>query len=249
MSKNKKMARIAGALYLLVIASGLFAEVFVRQALRVPGNALATFQAIQHSAGLYRLGFVADLCNFAIGLPGVLIMYGLLSPANKYVARLALVFVVVQTAVIAANLLNQLPPLLYASSEASQGAFSLAQQAALSAQAISLQALGYGIGLFFFGFYCIFISYLLFRTALVPRVIGVLYALAGLSYIANSLVLFLSNGFENPYFPYFAVVSFVGELSLCLWLLVMGVRDMEAADLVSSEADAALSGVLMQPGA
>ena len=229
MSPNNKLARIAGLLYLVVIATGLFAEVFVRQALRVPGDALATLQHIQQSEMLYRAGFVADLCNFAVGLPGVLIMYVLLKPYGKYLAQLAMFFVLVQTAVIAANLLNQLSPLLWGDTGLYLAAFPVAQRAALALHSLNLQAMGYGIGLFFFAFYCIIIGRLLYRSGLVPRMFGVLYALAGFSYLGNSLVLFLSRHFANPWFPYFMLVSFVGEFGLCLWLIVRGVKDEPAA--------------------
>lgn len=35
--------------------------------------------------------------------------------------------------------------------------------------------------------------------------------------------MFLSKGFENPFFVYFAIPIFIGELSLCLWLLIKGI--------------------------
>ncbi|WP_210516086.1 DUF4386 domain-containing protein [Hymenobacter terricola] len=247
MSPNNKMARIAGLLYLVVIATGLFAEVFVRQALAVHGNALATFHNIQHSEMLYRAGFVADLCNFAVGLPGVLIMYVLLKPFGKYLARLAMFFVLVQTAVTAANLLNQLSPLLWSGTDQVRTVFSPAQLAALAAHSLNMQELGYGIGLFFFAFYCIIIGHLLFRSGLVPRVFGVLYALAGFSYLANSLVLFLSRHFANPWFPYFAGVSFLGELALCLWFIIKGVRDKPAPGETIPQSPAAGPALLTQP--
>ena len=49
MITNKNLARIAGLLYLVIIVTGLFAEVFVRQALTVPGDAMATARNIQAS--------------------------------------------------------------------------------------------------------------------------------------------------------------------------------------------------------
>lgn len=109
---DKNLARIAGLFYLIVIATGLFSEVFVRQALRVSGNALATAQNIQSHQMLFRWGFVANLINFVVGLPSVLIIYFLFKRENKFLLQLALIFVVIQTAVIAVNLLNQITPLI-----------------------------------------------------------------------------------------------------------------------------------------
>jgi hypothetical protein len=142
---NKNLARIAGFCYLVVIATGLFAEVFVRQALTVHGDALATASNIQSSEMLYRYGFVADLINFVIGLPSVIIIYILFKPINKNLTRLALMFVVIQTAIIAVNLLFQMAPLLILNGDKYLAAFQPNQLAALSLLSINIQVLGYGM--------------------------------------------------------------------------------------------------------
>ncbi len=225
MYTRKKLARLAGLFYLIIIASGLFAEVFVRESLMVPGDALATAHKIQSSEFLYRLGFVADLCNFIFGLPLVLIIYILFKQVNKYLAILAIFFVIIQTAILAVNLLNQLAPLLFLGSEHYMASFQPDQLATLSIFSLNLQQLGYGIGLVFFGFYCLIIGYLIFKSDFLPRILGILYAIAGLCYLINSFTLFLSPHFENLIFPYILMPAFIGELSVCLWLLIKGIKD------------------------
>ena len=222
---NKKLARIAGLLYLMVIIAGLFAEIFVRQALQVPGDALATARNIQASENLYRAGFVADLFNLICGFPDVLIMYILFKPVSRHLVSLAIFFVLVQTAVIAVNLLNQLSPLLFLEDKHYLAAFTAAQRSAMATNALNLQSQGYAIALVFFGFYCIIFGYLIFKSTLIPKLLGILYAIAGLSYLVNSFSLFLFPKLSGIVFPVTAVPAFIGELSLCLWLLVKGVRD------------------------
>jgi len=72
--------------------------------------------------------------------------------------------------------------------------------------------------LVFFGPYCLLIGYLIFKSAFLPRILGVLMALAGLGWLIflTPLESYLSN--------YLKVLGFVAELSLCLWLIVMGVK-------------------------
>jgi hypothetical protein len=226
---SKKLARIAGLFYLIVIGTGLFAEVFVRQALRVPGDAIATAHNILGAEMLYRLGIVADLTNFIVGLPCVLIFYMLFKQVNKYLTVLAIFFVIIQTAIIAVNLLNQISPLLYLGDEQYLRSFQPDQLAMLSGHALDLQAQGYAIGLVFFGFYCMIIGYLIVRSAFLPRILGLLYSLAGLCYVINSYAMFLSPGFAGSLFPYIMIPSFVGEFSLSLWLLIMGVKERNLA--------------------
>jgi hypothetical protein len=73
--------------------------------------------------------------------------------------------------------------------------------------------------LVFFGFYCLLIGYLIFRSTFLPRILGVLMALAGLGWLT-----FLSPPLANYLSPYIFVPGLLGEGSLTLWLLVMGVN-------------------------
>lgn len=223
MISDKKLARIAGFCYLVVIATGLFSEVFVRQALRVPNDALATAQNIQANEMLFRWGFVADLFNFVVGIPTILIIYHFFKKSNKIILQIALALVVIQTAIIAVNLLNQITPLLLLGNDTYLNTFQPNQLSTLSLLALNIQAQGYGIGLVFFGFYCVLIGYVIFKTNAIPKIIGIAYALAGLCYLISNFTMFLSKGFANPLLIYFAIPIFLGELSLCLWLLIKGI--------------------------
>jgi Domain of unknown function (DUF4386) len=81
------------------------------------------------------------------------------------------------------------------------------------------QPQGLNLDLVFHGIYCILIGYLIFRSTFLPRVLGPLMAFAGLAwltYLSNSLVKHLS--------PYNLASGLLGDVSLFLWLLVMGVN-------------------------
>ena len=73
--------------------------------------------------------------------------------------------------------------------------------------------------LVFFGFYCLLIGYLIFRSTFLPRILGVLMVFAGLGWLT-----FLSPPLANYLSPYVFVPGILGEGSLTLWLLVMGVN-------------------------
>ena len=223
MISNENLARIAGFCYLIVIATGLFSEVFVRQTLRVSNDALTTAHNIQTNEILFRWGFVADLINFVVGLPTILIIYYLFKRTNKLLLQLAVAFVIIQTAIIAVNLLNQISPLLLLSNDTYLKTFQPDQLATLSLLSLNIQIQGYAIGLVFFGFYCLIVGYVIYKSKFIPQILGILYAFAGLCYLVNSFTMFLSKGFENPWFIYLAVPIFIGELSLCLWLLIRGI--------------------------
>ena len=101
-------------------------------------------------------------------------------------------------------------------------AFESNQLYALTYLFIKAHDYGFGIGLIFFGFASLIYGYLLFRSGYFPRTLGVLMAIAGLSYLTNSFTLILAPAYAGTIFP-ILVLALIGELSLCLWLIVKGV--------------------------
>ncbi len=77
--------------------------------------------------------------------------------------------------------------------------------------------------LFFFGFYCVLLGYLIFRSTFLPRALGVLMALAGFGLLINALAFLLSPALAHFLSPVGFTLD-VGEIVLALWLLVMGVN-------------------------
>ena len=141
-----------------------------------------------------------------------------------------MLFVIIQTAIIAVNLLNQTSPLLILGSKAYLQSFQPNQLATLSKLSLNTQAVGYAIGLVFFGFYCLLIGFVVVKSKLIPGFLGVLYMISGTGYLINSFAMLLSKGFENPLFVYIAVPIFIGELFFSLWLLIKGVNSSEIFD-------------------
>jgi hypothetical protein len=73
--------------------------------------------------------------------------------------------------------------------------------------------------LVFFGFYCVLIGYLIVRSTFMPRILGILMMLAGLGWLT-----FISKPLSTNLTPYHYIMGGIGEISLTLWLLVMGVN-------------------------
>jgi len=73
--------------------------------------------------------------------------------------------------------------------------------------------------LVFFGFYCLLIGYLIFRSTFLPRILGVLMAIGGLGWLT-----FLSPSLARALSPYNLAPGMIGEGALTLWLLVKGVN-------------------------
>lgn len=74
--------------------------------------------------------------------------------------------------------------------------------------------------LVFFGGYCLLIGYLIVRSRFLPRVLGVLMALGGLSWLT-----FASPALSARLAPYNLAPGMLGEGALTLWLLVAGLNE------------------------
>jgi hypothetical protein len=74
--------------------------------------------------------------------------------------------------------------------------------------------------LVFFGFYCLLIGYLIFRSTFLPRFLGVLMAVGGLGWLT-----FMSPTLSHSLYPYNLSPGIIGEGALTLWLLVVGLNE------------------------
>jgi hypothetical protein len=217
-------ARIAGMLYLLIIAAGLFAEALVRNRLVVPGDAAATASNITDHPFMFRLGIAADLFTFvcAVALTGIL--YVLLKPVNRNAALLMLGFNLVQDAIGGLNALNAYRPLQLLGGAAYLNVFSRQQLEAMALLSLNTHSVGFAVALMFFGCSCVALGYLTFTSGFLPRALGVLMAIAGACYLTNSAALILSPRLASILFPSILVPAFIGELSFAVWLTVKGVH-------------------------
>jgi hypothetical protein len=220
------MARAAGLLYLVIIVCAGFAEGAVRSSLVVPGDAAATAANIRGSEMLFRAGFVADLVAFLSDLAVSVLLYVLLRPAGRVMAMLAAGFrLLAHPAIAAVNLLNHFGALVVLGGASSLSSFEARQLEALALLLMEMHGYGYLVGGAFFGVHLALLAWLLVRSELFPAVLGVLVAAAAIGYLVESFGMFLVPAHEAVYTGLVTVTAVVGEVTLCLYLLVRGVRN------------------------
>ena len=215
--------RLGGFIYLAIIVLGLFGEAVVRGSLVVSGDAAGTASHILASQGLWRAGIAGDLLMHVLDVPLIVILYLLLRPVSRTLALLATLFNIIQTSTLVANKLTLLVAVEALSSSTLRSGLSQKELEALSYLAINVHGYGFAVGLIFFGFACIVRGYLLFVSGYFPRPLGLLLGLAGISYLINSTALIVAPSLASVLFPLILLPALIGELSLCLWLLLKGV--------------------------
>ena len=76
----------------------------------------------------------------------------------------------------------------------------------------------------FFGLDILVFAYLVLRSAFLPRTIGVLLVIDGLAYLCYSFTDILAPDVAVRLVPWIQLPALIGEGSLCLWLLVIGIN-------------------------
>jgi len=226
-------ARIGGVLYLIIIVIGFCGEFFVREKLVVSGDVTATANNIMASESLWRITIAGGLILLVCSIALTLILYVLLRPVNKTLALLAVFFNIVEFPIEAVSKLWLFAALFLSGNADYLKAFEPHQLHALMQISLKLHDYGFGIDLVFFGFACLVYGYLLFRSGYFPRALGVLMAIAGLSYLTNSFTLILAPAYAGTISP-ILVLALIGELSLCLWLMVKGVDEQRWKEQASA---------------
>lgn len=217
-------ARIFGVLYLAVIVLGAFAEGFVTSKLVVPGDAATTAHNILASPGLWRLAVAGDLIIPVIGVAMVWIAYVLLRPVSKYLILLDVFLSLVSLAVEAISKVFLLLVAPTLGSASYLEAFEPRQLQILANLALKSHDITWNIALIFFGCACLVEGYLIYRSGYLPKLIGILMQLAGLSYLTACFAALFAPALSDLITPAILVPALVGESSYCLWMLVKGVN-------------------------
>jgi hypothetical protein len=221
--KIRLEARVAGALYWMVITGGLFAGA-VQGFHTVHGDPAATAQAIAAHEVLWRWGIGVHLVYLAF--PAIImdvLLYRIFKPVQPTLALLALASALTSGAVEGAALLQLYVPLAAGEARTALGALGEAERQALAYLAIRLYESGSGFALLFFSGFCAATGALILRSRLLPRAIGVMMLLAGICYLVSSLTTVVAPALTGMLLPWILLPCFLGEASLATWLLVKGV--------------------------
>jgi hypothetical protein len=127
----KRLARIAGVLYLFVGITGGFAEGFVEPKMYVAGNAAATAGNVVANSGLVRMAVVSELLDYIFFVFLAMTLYILLQHVHRSVARAMLVLVALAAGIVSLNTVFLFEGLQVATDSSYEAAFGTAGSNAL----------------------------------------------------------------------------------------------------------------------
>jgi len=221
MTNENRIGRLAGALYLVVVLSGLFSLIYVPSRITVPGDPQATVGNIVTSEALFRAGIAAFLIKQVAFLLLPLVLFKLLRPVHQSMAALMVALAAVSVPIALTSLVSRLDALEILRSSPGQ---ALAPGQLQSQVMLSLDAYGNGllVTTLFWGLWLLPLGYLVMRSGFLPKILGVFLVLGGLGYVTDVFGQILVPDTRIPDFA--LLPAAVGEIGICLWFLLVGAR-------------------------
>jgi hypothetical protein len=224
----RKVARMAGVFYLIFIITTVLAS-YIRGLFIVSGDPAATASNIVASQGLFRGGFVTELVSAVFFVLAAWALYVLLKPVNKNLALLFLLLNLGGVAVECINVLNLYAALQFLSGANYLTAFQTGQLQAMALSSLDLYTNGFLIAQIFFSVWLLPLGWLVYKSRFLPKFLGLLLILDFFGNMSWFLQGFLFPDYKMLAYPGNAI-SFIAEISLTVWLLVMAVKEQKQND-------------------
>ena len=210
----------AGIALLLLSALSIFGFIVVVKGLVTPGDPAQTAKDITESIGWFRLGIAALYLVIPLDIVVGWALYRVFSPVSRSLSMLAATLRVAFAVVFMVAISRLVDVVRLLDNDSSLAAFSPEQLHTQALLAINAYNDVWHAGLFLFGLHLLVVGYLAFKSGYVPKLIAVLVAIDGLSYVVDTFGAVLSHGHWTDT----ATFTFIGELLLGLWLVIRGRR-------------------------
>ncbi|MZQ99701.1 MAG: DUF4386 family protein [Acidaminobacter sp.] len=233
MGTNKKTARLAGLIWLLMFIFGPMAQV-VRSKLFIPGDSVTTAQNLLTNEFLFRLGFVSDLLMMVLFLLLPLVLYKLFCHVDKNLSLLMVIFVIVSVPINMLNLLNEFAALHLLRGAEYLNAVATEQLMANAMFTYDLYLNGYEIANVFFALWLVPLGLLVYKSGFLPKFLGTLLVVGGLSLFLEVLLYFLLPGYETVN-TILLIPQTISEFAFLLWILIRGINETKVGAANLSE--------------
>ncbi len=213
-------ARQAGVLYLILAPLGFFGLMYVPVLLLVANDAAASVMNIQQHELMYRLSILAAFSIQLVQLFIALALFQLFKSVHRIWALLIVLFTVAAMPIALLNELSRIAVLYFIHENSLTELLTGEQLNQAIMFLLGLNEDGIMIAHIFWGAWLLPMGVLIFKSAMVPKWIGVLMIIAFAGYVADTLFWILVPNETID----IAVYTFWGEIILPLWLVIKGVH-------------------------
>jgi Domain of unknown function (DUF4386) len=224
MHNTQQTARRAGLLYFIVVITGIFSLAYVPSKLIDFKDATLTLQQIRSGELLFRLGIIGSVICYTAFTLLPLVLYKLLNPVSKNMAWLMVILALLSVPISFLNLQHK-----YSVLALIEKTDALATMNGALSEQVLFQLKKYNNGILiaqvFWGLWLFPFGYLVYKSGFLPKGLGLLLMLGCIGYLANFTGNTLSGQFdETGLAGYSTLPASLGEIGICLWLLIIGVR-------------------------
>jgi hypothetical protein len=223
MDSLKKTARLAGALYMLVVLIGPFVLLYVPGKLFVRGDASATVSNILTHETLFRAHIVLGVVSQLAFIGAVLALYLLLEGVDRRLAGLMVILILIDAPLAFLGVANEVATLTFARGADFLAVFDQPQRDAMVTLLMQFDRQGALVSQVLWGLWLLPLGLLVRRSGFLPRLLGIWLFVNGVTYVLLSATALLAPGYQKTLFTLATPILF-GEAALALWLLVFGVR-------------------------
>ena len=212
----RKVAITGGLGYLVIFFTGIFANFFVLEELKVVGDANATFQNFADNRSLLIMAISAFIFMVVFDLVLTWVLYVIFKEKNARLSKITAWFRFINALFFGAALYHLTTVLDLTSTNSNPQAIQGVTGALQGFNDIWL------IGLVFFGIHLILLSVLLCKSERVGKLIPLLLMIAGIGYLVDTALQFGYADYTSIAEISTLVVvlpGIIGELSLTGWLL------------------------------
>jgi hypothetical protein len=225
-TSRRRLARITGGLYLAFILLLALAD---RLGHIGPGTTEQVHESLTGEPTQFAVGLTLGMLSAFTFVLAAWGLYVLLKPTNPELALLFLLLNAIGAAIQVASYFPLLLALLATDTTGFTTAFSAAQVEALQHLAIDVHKVGFASAQLFFGTWLFPLGYLVYRSGILPKFLGVLLLLDGVAVLLWFFQALLLPDYPGLVTPGLAL-SFVAEAGLGLWLLIVGIRVNETGE-------------------
>lgn len=215
-----KAALIGGLSLFVMVLTTPFAEFSIFSSLIDYGDPTKTAENIIKNKDLFSVAIFLILLTLIADIVASWALYIFLKPVNKSLSLLTAWFRLIYTAMYFIALYNLLKILSIIKSIEHLQHTSTGQINDTIFLYIKAFRVEGSFGLIIFGIYLILLGYLVYKSSYVPKLIGGILIIAGLSWVLDNLSTFLFPEVNTQ----FLFIFTMGELIFMFWLLIKGAR-------------------------
>ncbi len=217
-------ARIAGSALLLIIVSGVVGTIIGRDHIEIAGDAVATAQNILTHQTRFRIGTAFEVVMLNCDVVLAVALYILLKPVNAALALLGAFWRLGNAIVLGVSVAFSLAALDFLGGAHYLKVYKAEQLQAQAKFFPDMHGTGSLVGLVFFSLGAAVHSYLLLKSAYIPRILAGLYLFGAVWLLFCCFGFIIAPDSMTVINTAFIVPDFIAELLVGLWLTCKGVN-------------------------